>query len=176
MNIYYGDVITPTIINTKTYGALSSGTTKDIFESSEFLNDSWAFVLKNDSSVNKIETPGTYKISLEVTDAARKKANYNVSLLNINLNSYSTNENYKQNVFFTNPINAYYYNYGGVPFKTENRGINRTTEIVNTYNNWAKSQEGYVLNIEITNNAVSKALFRIQDHYRFSQMLQTIIV
>ena len=160
MNVYYGDTLTPVIINAKTYGSLESGATKDILSKPQFLNNAWELNLKSSSEIKQISSPATYKITLDINNSSSKKANYDVTAINAGVDAYSTNNNYKQNIFFTNPVNAYYYNYGGIPFKTEERGERKQTELINSFNNWAKVQDGIVLKANTANNAISNVLFK----------------
>lgn len=145
MTIYYGDTLTPVIINAKTYGGLSSGLTNEIFTNTQFMSNFWQLNLKSSSSVTAINTPGTYKIDLEITEQSKKKASYSVTAIDADMDAYGSSDYYKQNIFFTNPINANYYNYGGIPFKKAETGVRKDTEFINNFDNWAKVQDGYVL-------------------------------
>jgi len=158
MNLYYGDALTPVIVNLKTYGNLETGITKDILSGPEFMQNFWSFNIKSDSSIKQISTPGAYKLNLEITDKITKKANY--SLSSVTSFNYYNNPKYRTNLFFTNPLNAFYFNYGGVPFRTGEAGTRKETELIKNYSNWSKVQDGYILSFKSTNNTISNVIFK----------------
>jgi len=156
MRLYYGDTISPFIINAKTYGPLNSGTTKTIFSAVQFMSGAWTLTLDPASSVTEIATPGTYSIALKST-ANNKQLTYTVQKVNSNLlDYYNNNAGYKANTFFTNPTNAYYFHYFGVPFKIAKTGLSKTTQIIDNYNNgWDVVQDGIILKVPKDNVMIS---------------------
>lgn len=156
MQLYYGDTISPFIINAKTYGALNSGNTKSIFGAVQFMSGAWNLTLDSTSPVKEVATPGTYSIAFK-NSSTNKQLTYTVQKINSNLlDYYNNNPDYKTNTFFTNPTNAYYFHYFGVPFKTANTGQSKATVIINNYNNgWDKVQDGIILNVPKDNAAIS---------------------
>lgn len=156
MNLFYGDTISPFIINAKSYGALDSGNTKSIFIATQFMSGSWELTLDSSSVVKEIGTPGTYTITLK-NIADNKKISYSVQKVNSNiLDHYNNNPDYKRNIFFTNPTNAYYFNYSGIPFKSTFTGQTKVTSIITNYNvGWTPVQDGIILNIPASHTGVS---------------------
>ncbi|HRS42542.1 MAG TPA: hypothetical protein P5530_01535 [Candidatus Diapherotrites archaeon] len=156
MRLYYGDTISPFIINAKTYGPLNSGTTKTIFSAVQFMSGAWTLTLDPASSVTEIATPGTYSVALKST-ANNKQLTYTVQKVNSNLlDYYNNNAGYKANTFFTNPTNAYYFHYFGVPFKIAKTGLSKTTQIIDNYNNgWDVVQDGIILKVPKDNVMIS---------------------
>lgn len=156
MQLYYGDTISPFIINAKTYGPLNSGTSKSIFSAVQFMSGSWSLNLDSTSPVTEIGTPGTYNVTLK-TIGDNKQLTYSVNKVNSNiLDYYNNNPDYKTNIFFTNPTNAYYFNYSGIPFKTAFTGQTKATTVINNYTiGWDKVQDGIILNIPKTQSVMS---------------------
>lgn len=148
MQLYYGDTISPFIINAKTYGPLNSGTTKAVFGATQFMSGAWAVNLDTTSPVTEIATPGTYNITLK-TIGDNKQLTYAAQKINSKvLDYYNNNTDYKTNIFFTNPTNAYYHNYAGIVFKNTFSGITKATSVFTNYTaGFDKIQDGIILNI-----------------------------
>lgn len=156
MSLYYGDALSSLIINAKTYGSLNSGITNTIFSAVQFMSGAWNLTLDSASQVKEIGAPGTYYVTLkDIGD--KKQLKYTVNKVNSNiLDHYNNNPDYKTNTFFTNPINAYYYHYFGIPFKTERTGVSKQTLVIDNYNKgWDKVQDGIILNVPKGNATMS---------------------
>ncbi|MFA5745845.1 MAG: hypothetical protein WCX82_01050 [archaeon] len=163
MEIYYGDTVSSFIINAKTYGKLNEGITKDIFTRDNFLVDSWKFNLSTSSSIKEINTPGTYVVTIDKlsNNSNTKTTTYSVQKIDdskklLDYYNNSAHADFKKNIFFTNPTNAFYYNYTGVPFKNGiGSGPARITNIISNYNDWTTVQDGYILTIPATHSSIT---------------------
>ncbi|MFA5745842.1 MAG: hypothetical protein WCX82_01035 [archaeon] len=167
MKIYYGDSISPILVNTKTYGSLTNGLTKDIFTSIQFLNESnKPIALLNTSEVQEISGPGLYLFELKLEGTNIKYSVKNTSEDTKRFLDYynmDSNPDYKKNLLFTNPINAIYTNYYGVPFKFNDSAmgaISGNAYAPTTYEDWAAVQDGYVLSFKSTGTQIEKISYK----------------
>lgn len=171
IDIYFGDAITPTVVNTKTFGLLDSGLTKNILEEDAFLKTDKKIIIDSNSEIKKIDTPNSVKIKITNTqEPTIKIEETNIS----NILNYYKKPSYnlfKQNILFTNPINAYYYNYSGKIFKEQEIGKLKDTEIINNFDIWSKTQDGYILNILTNNNSVKNVNYKNIRPIQFISML-----
>lgn len=167
LRIYYGDSVSPVLVNAKTYGSLDGGLTRDIFTSVQFLNESnKPITLLSDSEVKVINAPGLYLYELVLTgDTINYKVkNTTQETKNFfdyyNLDRY---QEYKQNLLFTNPINAIYKNYSGIPFKYNDSDVGLTqgnATVYSDYTNWNEIQNGYILEVRSNNSGIENISFK----------------
>lgn len=165
--IYYGDSVSPALVNAKTYGSLDSGLTKDIFTSVQFMNESnKPITLLSDSEVKEINAPGIYLYELILENNTIKYKVKNTTQETKNFLDYynmGRYQEYKQNLLFTNPINAIYKNYSGIPFKYNDSDVGLTqgnATVYSDYTNWNEVQNGYILEIRSSNSGIENISFK----------------
>ncbi|HNW05935.1 MAG TPA: hypothetical protein PK655_02985 [archaeon] len=167
IDIYYGDSVTPVLINTKPYGSLETGLTKEIFESVRFMsNIDKQIKLATDSEIKQIDSPGLYVFDLKLDG---KNITYNVKNADDQtkkfLDYYNQPENadYKKNALFTNTINAMYYDYGDLPIRLHDGKYGEKSKSVTVYkdfSDWPKIQNGYVVSFKLNNNKLEDIIFK----------------
>ena len=165
--IYYGDSVSPVLVNAKTYGSLDSGLTRDIFTSVQFMNESnKPITLLSDSEVKAINAPGLYLYELILeNDTIKYKVKNTTQETKNFLDYYNMNryQEYKQNLLFTNPINAIYKNYSGIPFKYNDSDVGLTqgnATVYSDYTNWDEVQNGYILEVSSNNSGIENISFK----------------
>jgi len=161
LNIYYGDALNPVVVNTKTFNSTNIGITNEIFTGTgDFLTTQKALPFSESSEVTNINSPRTVKIFIETP--TEPKVSIKESDLSSILNYYEQSKylKYKSNMLFTNPINAYYFNYTGKLFKESETGISKETEIITNHDIWSKGQDGYLLSISTRGNGIHGIIYK----------------
>jgi hypothetical protein len=120
----------------------------------DFLTTQKALPFSESSEVTNINSPRTVNIFIETP--TEPKVSIKESDLSSILNYYEQSKylKYKSNILFTNPINAYYFNYTGKLFKESETGISKETEIITNHDIWSKGQDGYLLSISTRGNGI----------------------
>ena len=157
--IYLGTTLNDSIINVKSFGDLEYGITKNIFEKSAFLTNDWKLSI-DFNGLTTIDYPQTVILNLSNINYEKRTATITFvkdSQINDYLNIYQNDLLYKNNLLFRTLINASYFNYGGIPFTSNNGNINlvnASASLYTNYTNLSRIQEGFIFKITDTNGTL----------------------
>lgn len=168
VDVYYGDAVSHALINTKTFGPLNSGLTKEIFSSVKFMSYTNKPVeLATDSEVKEINAPGLYLFEIQ-TDGSKIK--YLVKNTTTETKKYLDYYNmpehadYKKNILLTTPLNATYFDYTKVPFGKKSNNFGDGAPIKPTvyegYEKWSEVQDGYIFSMITNGSNIEKMYFK----------------
>lgn len=161
MDVYFGVSLDKFIINTKAYGDLTKDSdTHKIFTSGNWGSNLNKFNLDTSSIIREIKEPQTVLVEFDMNTISSNDVNYSffkLETLNYYLNPYSSNQNFKENIFFKTPINALYYNYTennkALPYLLERPNLlpseTRSANVYVDYGNWEKLQSGYIYTYKV---------------------------
>jgi|GEM_PF-2765407 len=167
-DVYYGDAVSHALINTKTLGSLNSGLTKEILSSVKFMSyTNKPIELAENSEVKEINAPGLYLFETQMNGGKIKYMVKNTSTETKKyLDHYNLPEHadYKQNILFTHPLNAMYFDYTKVPFGKKNNSYGDNAPIkpivYGDYDKWDEVQDGYIFSMFTTGSDIEKMYFK----------------